>query len=167
MNTRIQVEHPVTEAITGIDLVQEQFHIANGARLRILQQDVIFRGHAIECRINAELPNEQFRPNPGRITMWSSPEGPNIRLDTHCYPGYTVPIFYDSLLGKIITYGSAREEAIERMRRALAQFSITELGTNLPFLHFVMCHPDFMAGKVSTRLIEEMIPQLSAQTSKA
>jgi acetyl-CoA carboxylase, biotin carboxylase subunit len=166
MNTRIQVEHPVTEAITGIDLVQEQFRIANGERLRLSQQDVTFRGHAIECRINAELPNEQFRPNPGRITTWSPPQGPNIRLDTHCYPGYIVPMFYDSMLGKLIIYGSDREEAIERMRRALEQFSIAGVGTTLPFLHFVMCHSDFRAGKVNTHLVEEMIPQLLAQTSK-
>jgi len=166
MNTRIQVEHPVTEAITGIDLVQEQFRIANGEQLRILQQDVTFRGHAIECRINAELPNEQFRPNPGRITTWSPPQGLNIRLDTHCYPGYIVPMFYDSMLGKLIIYGSDREEAIERMRCALEQFSIEGVGTTLPFLQFVMSHPDFRVGKVNTHLVAKMIPQLFAQASK-
>ncbi len=160
MNTRIQVEHPVSEAITGVDLVQEQFRIARGERLRFSQADVIFRGHAIECRITAELPDEDFRPSPGRIVEWSPPEGPNIRLDTHCYAGYTVPIFYDSMLGKLIIYGRDRTEAVERMRRALEQFSISGVGTILPFLRFVMGHPDFGAGKVNTRLVEALIAQM-------
>lgn len=163
MNTRIQVEHPVTETITGIDLVQEQFRIAGGEALRLAQGDVTFRGHAIECRINAELPDHGFRPNPGRIAVWSPPQGPDIRLDTHCYPGYTVPMFYDSMLGKLIVYGSDRAEAVERMREALAQFSIEGIGTTLPFLHFVMGHADFKAGKVNTRLVEDLIPQMLAR----
>jgi acetyl-CoA carboxylase, biotin carboxylase subunit len=161
MNTRIQVEHPVTEMITGIDLVQEQFRIAAGERLRFAQSDIIFRGHAIECRINAEVPSEGFRPSPGLITQWHPPEGPNIRLDTHCYAGYLVPIFYDSMLCKLIVYGSARDEAIQRMRRALAQFSIVGVGTTLQFLHFAMSHPDFIAGKVNTQLVEKMIAKLA------
>jgi acetyl-CoA carboxylase biotin carboxylase subunit len=160
MNTRIQVEHPVSEAITGVDLVQEQFRIARGEPLRFSQSDVIFRGHAIECRITAELPDEGFRPSPGRIAEWSPPEGPNIRLDTHCYAGYTVPIFYDSMLAKLIIYGRDRAEAVERMRRALEQFSVSGIGTTLPFLRFVMGHPDFAAGKVNTRLVEELITQM-------
>jgi acetyl-CoA carboxylase biotin carboxylase subunit len=163
MNTRIQVEHPVTESITGIDLVQEQFHIASGNALRFAQSDVNFRGHAIECRITAELPNEGFRPNPGRIVEWFPPEGPNIRLDTHCYAGYNIPIFYDSMLAKLIIYGSNRAEAVDRMRRALEQFSITGVGTTLPFLRFVMGHPDFAAGNVSTHLVEDMIEQMLAR----
>jgi acetyl-CoA carboxylase biotin carboxylase subunit len=162
MNTRIQVEHPVTESVTGIDLVQEQFHIASGNALRFAQSDVNFRGHAIECRITAELPNEGFRPNPGRIVEWLPPEGPNIRLDTHCYAGYNIPIFYDSMLAKLIIYGSNRTEAVDRMRRALEQFSITGIGTTLPFLRFVIGHRDFAAGNVSTHLVAELIDQMLA-----
>jgi len=163
MNTRIQVEHPVSEMITGIDLVQEQFRVARGEALRFSQSDVTFRGHAIECRINAELPAEGFRPSPGRIVEWRPPEGPNIRLDTHCYAGYTVPLYYDSMLAKLIVYGCDRTEALERMRRALEQFSVSGIGTTLTFLHFVMGHPDFAAGKVNTTLVERLIEQMLAQ----
>ena len=163
MNTRIQVEHPVTEAITGIDLVQEQFHIAAGEPLRFSQAEVTFRGHAIECRINAELPSEGFRPDPGRIAEWHPPEGPNIRVDSHCYSGYTVPMFYDSMLAKLIVYGADRAEAVQRMQRALERFSVVGIATTVPFLHFVMCNPDFSAGKVNTRLVEELIPQMALQ----
>jgi acetyl-CoA carboxylase, biotin carboxylase subunit len=162
MNTRIQVEHPVSETITGVDLVQEQFRVAAGEPLTLSQSDVSFRGHAIECRINAELPAEGFRPNPGCITHWSPPQGPNIRLDTHCYPGYTVPMFYDSMLAKLIVYGRDRSEAVERMRRALEHFEVVGIGTTIPFLHAVMCDPDFVVGKVNTRLVEALIARLSA-----
>ena len=165
MNTRIQVEHPVSEMITGIDLVQEQFRVARGESLRFSQSDVTFRGHAIECRINAELPAEGFRPSPGRLVQWRPPEGPNIRLDTHCYAGYTVPLYYDSMLGKLIVYGCDRTEALERMRRALEQFTVSGIGTTLAFLHFVMGHPDFAAGKVNTNLVEQLIEQMLAQVS--
>ena len=164
MNTRIQVEHPVSEMITGIDLVQEQFRVARGESLRFSQSDVTFRGHAIECRINAELPAEGFRPSPGRLVEWRPPEGPNIRLDTHCYAGYTVPLYYDSMLAKLIVYGCDRTEALERMRRALEQFSVSGIGTTLAFLHFVMGHPDFVAGKVNTNLVEQLIEQMLVQT---
>ena len=160
MNTRIQVEHPVTETITGIDLVEEQFRIAAGEPLRFSQSDVTFRGHSIECRINAELPDLGFRPNPGRITQWDPPVGPNIRLDTHCYAGYAVPMFYDSMLAKLIVYGRDRAEAVQRMQRALQQFSVSGIGTTLPFLQFIMEHPDFASAKVSTRLVEELITQM-------
>ena len=163
MNTRIQVEHPVSEMITGIDLVQEQFRVANGESLRFSQSDVMFRGHAIECRINAELPAEGFRPSPGRIVQWCPPEGPNIRLDTHCYAGYRVPMYYDSMLAKLIVYGSDRKEALERMQRALQQFSVSGVGTTLAFLHFVMGHPDFVAGRVNTSLVEKLIEQMAAK----
>jgi acetyl-CoA carboxylase biotin carboxylase subunit len=162
MNTRIQVEHPVSEMITGIDLVQEQFRVARGESLRFSQSDVTFRGHAIECRINAELPAEGFRPSPGRIVEWRAPEGPNIRLDTHCYAGYTIPMYYDSMLAKLIVYGCDRTEALERMRRALEQFTVSGVGTTLAFLHFVMGHPDFAAGKVNTTLVERLIEQMLA-----
>jgi acetyl-CoA carboxylase, biotin carboxylase subunit len=164
MNTRIQVEHPVTEMITGIDLIQEQIRIARGEQLRFVQSDVTFRGHAIECRINAESPEEGFRPHPGRIVKWLPPQGPNIRLDTHCYAGYTVPMFYDSMLGKLIVYGSDRAEAVERMRRALEQFVIIGIPTTLPFLQFVMTHADFVASNVSTRLVDQMISQMLVQS---
>jgi acetyl-CoA carboxylase biotin carboxylase subunit len=160
MNTRIQVEHPVTESITGIDIVQEQFRIAAGEKLRLQQSDIVFRGHAIECRINAEEPLQGFRPSPGRIAQWQPPEGPNIRLDSHCYAGYVVPVFYDSLLGKLIVYGSDRNEAIDRMRRALEHFSIEGIGTTLPFLRFALSHPDFVAGNVSTTLVDRMIAEM-------
>jgi acetyl-CoA carboxylase biotin carboxylase subunit len=160
MNTRIQVEHPVTEAITGIDLVQEQFRIAAGERLRFKQSDIVLRGHAVECRINAEVPEQGFRPSPGRITTWQPPEGPNIRLDTHCHADYVVPVFYDSMLAKLIVYGSDRNEAIERMRRALARFSVEGVGTTLPFLLFAMAHPDFTSGRVSTTLVDRMIAEM-------
>jgi len=165
MNTRIQVEHPVSEMITGIDLVQEQLRIAGGEALRFSQADVKIRGHSIECRITAELATEGFRPSPGRIASWCPPQGPNIRLDTHCYVGYTVPMFYDSMLGKLIVYGIDRAEAIERMRRALDQFSVTGIDTTLPFLRFVMGHPEFAAGKVTTHLIGDLIPQMLSQNA--
>lgn len=167
MNTRIQVEHPVSEMITGIDLVQEQFRVARGESLRFSQSDVKFRGHAIECRVNAELPAEGFRPSPGRIVEWRPPEGPNIRLDTHCYAGYAVPMYYDSMLAKLIVYGFDRTEALERMRRALQQFSVSGVGTTLPFLHFVMGHPDFLAGKVSTNLVEQLVRQMAGTSNAA
>lgn len=161
MNTRIQVEHPVTEMITGIDLVQEQFRVADGEKLRFTQSDIIFRGHAVECRINAEVPREGFRPSPGLITRWQPAEGPNIRLDTHCYAGYKVPIFYDSMLGKLIVYGTDRTEAIQRMSHALARFEIEGVGTTLEFLHFAMGHPDFAAGRVNTQLVEKLIAAMN------
>ncbi len=160
MNTRIQVEHPVSEMITGIDLVQEQLRVAGGEALRFSQSDVMFRGHAIECRINAELPAESFRPSPGQILEWRPPEGPNIRLDTHCHAGYTVPPYYDSLLAKLIVYGSDRAEAMERTRRALDRFSISGVGTTIGFLRSVMDNPDFVAGKPTTHLVEDLIEQM-------
>jgi len=158
MNTRIQVEHPVTESITGVDLVQEQFRIAAGEPLRFQQSDIVFRGHAVECRINAEIPEQSFRPNAGLIHTWAPPMGPNIRLDTHCYPGYVVPVFYDSMLAKLIIYGSTRAEAIERMHRALGLFAITGIGTTIAFLHFMTGREEFTSGKVSTHLIDDIMP---------
>jgi len=157
MNTRIQVEHPVTETITGVDLVQEQFRIAAGEPLGFAQADVQFRGHAIECRINAEAPDQGFRPSPGLITEWQPPEGPGLRLDTHCYSGYAVPMFYDSLLAKLIVLGGDRAEAVARMRRMLEQFTVSGIATTIPFLRFVLGSPDFAAGKVNTRLVEWLV----------
>jgi acetyl-CoA carboxylase, biotin carboxylase subunit len=165
MNTRIQVEHPVTEAITGIDLVEEQFRIAAGQPLRYSQDDIRFAGHAIECRITAELPHQGFRPDPGRITAWKPPEAAHIRLDSHCYAGYLVPMFYDSLLGKLIVHGDDRRQALSRMQDALARFEVAGIGTTLPFLRFVMGHPDFSAGRVNTRLVEDLIHKLPEATT--
>jgi acetyl-CoA carboxylase, biotin carboxylase subunit len=162
MNTRIQVEHPVTEMITGIDLVQEQLRVARGEVLRFAQADVSFRGHAIECRINAEHVNEGFRPSPGLITEWEQPAGPNIRLDSHCYAGYKVPIFYDSMIGKLIVYGVDRSEARERMSRALELFKVSGVATTIRLQHFLINQPRFASGDVNTRLVEEVLPQLTA-----
>jgi acetyl-CoA carboxylase biotin carboxylase subunit len=163
MNTRIQVEHPVSEMVSGIDLVQEQFRVAAGEALRFAQEDVVLRGHAIECRINAEVPSEGFRPSPGLITVWQPPQGPNIRLDSHCHAGYRVPIYYDSMLAKLIVYGSDRNEAIQRMRSALARFQVDGIGTTLPFLRYAMAHEDFVAGRVNTALVEKMINAMAAK----
>ena len=165
MNTRIQVEHPVSELVTGIDLVQEQIRVARGETLRFRQQDIVFRGHALECRINAEVPSEGFRPSPGRITAWDPPQGPNIRLDSHCHAGYAVPPYYDSMIGKLIVYGSDRGEAIDRMSHALARFRVEGIGTTLEFLRHVMRHPDFVAGRVSTGLVGQMLDELKTQAA--
>ena len=167
MNTRIQVEHPVTEMVTGIDLVQEQLRVARGEKLRFAQSDVVFRGHAIECRINAELPLEGFRPSPGRIAQWLPPQGPNIRLDSHCHEGYLVPPYYDSLMAKLIVYGVNRQEAIERMGRALAQFQVQGPGTTLAFLMHVMDHPEFAAGRVTTVLVEQLIAEFALERQRS
>ena len=160
MNTRIQVEHPVTEMITGVDLVQQQLKIALGEPLNIAQSNVILRGHAIECRITAESPYEDFRPSPGRIAVWALPTAEHIRLDTHCYAGYVVPIQYDSLLAKLIVHGKNREEAIERTLRALAQFSIDGVPTTIPFLKFAVGHPTFAAAKMNTNTVGKMIAKM-------
>jgi len=162
MNTRIQVEHPVSEMVTGIDLVQEQIRVARGEKLRFRQEDIVFRGHAIECRINAEVPHQGFRPSPGRITEWRPPEGPNIRLDSHCHEGYAVPPYYDSMIGKLIVYGSSRDEALARMGQALARFRVAGIGTTMEFLGYVMTHPDFACGKVNTTLVDRMVESFSA-----
>lgn len=156
MNTRIQVEHPITEFTTGIDLVQQQFRIAKGETLGISQADIHFSGHALECRINAELPDHGFRPDPGTIMRWVPPPDSEVRIDTHCYAGYDIPPFYDSLLAKIIVGGSSREQAVERMQHALERFEIAGVGTTLPFLRFVMMSPEFTAGAVSTQLVDRL-----------
>jgi acetyl-CoA carboxylase biotin carboxylase subunit len=165
MNTRIQVEHPVTELVTGIDLVQEQLRVAMGERLRFSQSDVVFRGHAVECRINAEVPGEGFRPSPGRITKWHPPDLLNLRLDSHCHEGYMVPPYYDSMIGKLIAYGTDREEALSRMENALTRFAIGGIGTTREFLAFVMSHPDFKAGRVNTTLVDRMAREFGARFS--
>jgi acetyl-CoA carboxylase, biotin carboxylase subunit len=163
MNTRIQVEHPVSEMVTGIDLVQEQIRVARGERLRFAQTDVVLRGHAIECRINAEVPAQDFRPSPGRIVEWEPPQGPNIRLDSHCYAGYAVPPYYDSMIGKLVVYGTNRDEALERMARALARFRVGGIGTTIEFLRLVMADADFASGRVNTMLVDRMAKRFTAR----
>ncbi len=163
MNTRIQVEHPVTEAVTGIDLVQEQLRIARGETLRYRQEDISLTGHAIECRITAEKPHEDFRPDPGRIDRWDPPQGQGIRLDSHCFAGYEIPIFYDSLLAKLIVHESDRDAAIRRMSQALADFRIEGVGTTLPFLAHAIQDEAFGAGRVNTNLVAQLIAEMTAQ----
>lgn len=159
MNTRLQVEHPITERTTGVDLVKQQIKIAMGMPLAFKQEDLKQSGHAIECRINAEQVERNFRPSPGLITEWEPPAGPNIRLDSHCHAGYRVPIHYDSMIGKLIVYGTDRAEARERMSRALERFKVSGVATTIGLQHFLVNQPRFAAGKVNTRLVEEVLPQ--------
>ena len=156
MNTRIQVEHPVTETTTGFDLVQEQIRVAQGEPISFSQSQVVPNGHAIECRINAEQPWDDFRPSPGRITRWEPPEGAGIRVDSHCYEGYTVPPFYDSLLAKLIVTGNTRMEAIARLQQALADFNVAGVDTTIPFLASLVERADFIAGRVNTGWLEKV-----------
>ena len=159
MNTRIQVEHPVTEVCTGFDLVKEQIRAAAGLPLSIPDHEIKLRGHAIECRINAEDPSRNFAPSPGTISVFHPPGGPGVRIDTHVYAGYRVPPFYDSLLAKLIVHGSTREEAIARMRHSLAGFVIEGVHTTIPFLLQVMDHPGFVAGEVDTKFLERWMAE--------
>jgi acetyl-CoA carboxylase biotin carboxylase subunit len=162
MNTRIQVEHPVTEMITGVDLVKEQIRIAQGGEIAYPQEEVSFEGHAIECRITAEAPEDGFRPCPGEIREWKAPTGAHIRLDTHCYAGYLVPPFYDSLLAKLIAKDSSRPEAIKAMERALREFHISGIDTTIPFYRKVMQNAQYRRGEISTNWIENTFLPLSA-----
>jgi acetyl-CoA carboxylase biotin carboxylase subunit len=157
MNTRIQVEHPVTEMVTGLDIVKEQIRIAAGERLAMRQGDVEFRGHAIECRINAEDPRQDFRPSPGTLTAFHPPGGPGVRVDTHCYPGYAIPPHYDSLVAKVVTWGRDRDEAIMRMRRALTEFEIGGIQTTIPFHLRVLDNAFFRRGEVYTNFIQRRL----------
>jgi len=154
VNTRLQVEHPVTELVTGIDLVHEQLRLAAGEPLGYGQDDVRVRGAAIECRISAEDPDAQFRPSPGRIAAWRPAAGPWVRVDAGVYEGAEVPIYYDPLMAKLIVWGRDRDEAIRRMTRALAEFGVAGVRTTLPFHAAVMRHPDFVAGRLSTAFVE-------------
>jgi len=156
MNTRIQVEHPVTEMITGKDLVKEQIRIAGGEAISFTQEGVSMQGHAIECRINAEKPEADFRPSPGRITDWRPPEGNGIRVDSHCYTGYFVPPYYDSLLAKLIVKGDNRPKAVDRMGYALADFEVNGVDTTIPFYRNLMNNPDYLHGRINTRWIEDV-----------
>jgi acetyl-CoA carboxylase biotin carboxylase subunit len=154
MNTRIQVEHPVTEMITGIDLIAEQLRVAMGDRLRLTQKDVVLSGHAIECRINAEDPKSNFRPHPGRISGYLPPGGPGVRMDSHVYTDYDIPPYYDSLIGKLIVWAGDRPSAILRMKRALHECAITGVPTTIGFHQQILDDEDFKAGKVYTNYVQ-------------
>ena len=155
MNTRIQVEHPVTEMVTGIDLIAEQLRIAGGEPISVRQEDIQMNGHAIECRINAEDAQHNFRPAPGRITGWLPPGGPGVRVDSHVYTGYDIPPFYDSLIGKLIIWAPNRPAALERMKRALNECAITGIPTTVDFHLRMLDRPEFQRGDVHTKFVEE------------
>ena len=162
MNTRIQVEHPVTELVTGLDLVREQIRVSAGLPLSVTQEEVLFRGHAIECRINAEDPAKGFQPCPGRIGFLHLPGGYGVRVDTGLYTGYELPPYYDSLMAKLIVYAPTRLEAIRRMRRALEELVIEGPATNTDLLHQILHHPDFVRGNYSTGFLEAHMDTLLA-----
>jgi acetyl-CoA carboxylase, biotin carboxylase subunit len=157
MNTRIQVEHPVTEMITGLDLIAEQLRIAQGEKLQLKQNQVILSGHAIECRINAEDPDRNFRPHPGRISGYLPPGGPGVRMDSHVYTDYEIPAYYDSLIGKLIVWGRDRPSAIRRMKRALRECAITGVPTTLSFHQKILDSPEFLRGEVYTNFVEQFM----------
>ncbi len=156
MNTRIQVEHPVTEMITGIDLIKEQIKAACGVKLKIKQEDVKIQGHAIECRINAEDPDNNFIPCPGKVEQLNIPGGPGVRVDTHIYTGYKISPYYDSMVAKLIVHGKDRTEAVRIMRRALDEFYISPIKTTVPLHIQIMNNPSFIRGDVSTHFLEKM-----------
>ena len=157
MNTRIQVEHPITEMVTGIDIVKEQLKIASGMKLDLIQDDICISGNAIECRINAEDPNNNFRPSPGLIKELYIPSGPGVRVDSAIYSGYEIPPYYDSMIGKMITYGATRDEAIIKMKRALGEFAIGGVKTNIDFQYSILNNRDFVKGNYDTSFIEEKL----------
>jgi acetyl-CoA carboxylase biotin carboxylase subunit len=160
MNTRIQVEHPVTEMITGLDLIAEQIRIAQGEKLGLTQEQVQFRGHTIECRINAEDPDYNFRPNPGRISGYLPPGGPGVRMDSHVYTDYEIPPYYDSLIGKLIVWAPDRPSAIRRMKRALREFAITGLPTTIGFHQKILDSKAFAEGDVYTNFVEQLMQSI-------
>ena len=156
MNTRVQVEHPVTEMVTGIDIVQEQIRVAAGEKLRLRQRDIEQKGHAIECRINAEDP-ERFTPSPGRITAWHPPGGPGVRVDSHAYTGYFVPPNYDSMIGKVICYGDTRNQALARMRIAMSEMVVEGIKTNIPLHRELLIDEKFVLGGTSIHYLEKRL----------
>ncbi|MBP8297485.1 MAG: acetyl-CoA carboxylase biotin carboxylase subunit [Burkholderiales bacterium] len=158
MNTRVQVEHPVTELVTGIDIVQQQIRIAAGEKMTLRQRDIELKGHAIECRINAEHPY-RFTPSPGRITAWHPPGGPGIRVDSHAYANYFVPPHYDSMIAKVLAYGDTREQAIRRMRIALSEMAVDGILTNIPLHRELMMDTRFVAGGTSIHYLEQKLAQ--------
>ena len=163
MNTRIQVEHPITELITNTDLIQEQIKIAAGEELSYQQSDIKVSGHAIECRINAEDPLNDFAPNPGRITGYRSPGGPGVRLDSGVYMNYTIPTFYDSMISKLITYGRTRNDAISKMQRALKEYVILGVRTTIPFHKAILRNPNFISGDLNTHFIDQHKEQIDIE----
>ena len=156
MNTRVQVEHPVTEMVTGIDIVQEQIRVAAGEKLRLRQRDIVLKGHAIECRINAEDPY-RFTPSPGRITAWHPPGGPGVRVDSHAYTGYFVPPNYDSMIGKVICYGDTRDQALARMRIAMSEMVVEGIKTNIPLHRELLIDEKFVLGGTSIHYLEKRL----------
>jgi acetyl-CoA carboxylase biotin carboxylase subunit len=162
MNTRVQVEHPVTEFVTGVDIVEEQIRIAAGEKLKYRQKDIVFRGHAIECRINAEDPFT-FVPSPGKIVSYHPPGGPGIRVDSHVYQGYTVPPFYDSMLGKVIAYGDTREQALRRMRIALSEMVVEGIKTNIPLHQELLADTRVIRGGVSIHYLEHELARRAGE----
>jgi acetyl-CoA carboxylase biotin carboxylase subunit len=154
VNARIQVEHTVTELVTGIDLVQQQLRVAAGEHLAFDQKDIQFRGHALECRINAEDPDKDFQPSPGKIELFVSPGGPGVRLDSHCYSGYRIPPNYDSMIGKLLVHRASREQSLRTMIRALDEFVIQGPKTVIPLHRKILMHPDFRGGDHDTGFVE-------------
>lgn len=160
VNTRVQVEHPVTEVVSGVDIVEQQIKVAFDQPLVLSQSDIRLEGHAIECRITAEDPEEDFFPSPGLISGFSTPEGDNIRIDTHCYEGFEISPYYDSLMAKLIVKGDTREAALATTQEALAAFEVSGIETNIPFLQFLVSHPDFVDGNIDIKWIENtLLPQ--------
>lgn len=157
MNKRIQVEHPITEEVTGLDLVKLQIQVAAGEPHKLSQGDIMMKGHAIECRINAEDPFDDFRPSPGRIEMYYPPGGGGVRVDSHCYAGYTIPPHYDSMIGKLICKGRDRREAMDKMSRALDEYMITGIKTTIPFEQAILRDPNFRRGVYSTAFVEQLL----------
>ena len=155
MNTRIQVEHPVTEWVTGIDIVKEQLKIASGEKLEYKQKDITFTGHSIECRINAENPYKNFRPSPGEIKELNLPGGNGVRIDTAVYTGYKIPPVYDSMIAKLIVHGKDRDEAIAKMKRALDECVIDGIDTNIDFLYRILDNKNFQTGNFDTSFIKK------------
>ena len=166
MNTRIQVEHPITELVTNTDLIKEQIKIANGDELSYEQKDINVVGHAIECRINAEDPLQDFAPNPGKITGYRSPGGPGVRLDSGVYMNYTIPTFYDSMISKLITYGRDRTDAINRMKRALSEYIILGVTTTIPFHKAILRNPNFISGNLNTHFIDTYKKGIESEMNK-
>jgi len=164
MNTRIQVEHPVTEEVTGIDLIKEQIRIAAGEKLSFKQEDITFNMHAIECRINAEDPRRNFAPSPGTISLYYTPGGHGVRVDSHVYGGYVIPPHYDSMIGKLITYGKDRQTAIDRMYRALSEYLIRGIKTTIPFSKVIMQDPVFRSGQATTKFVEEFVARTNVDS---
>ena len=162
MNTRIQVEHPITEMVTGVDIVKEQLKIASGKKLDLIQDDICISGNAIECRINAEDTDNNFRPSPGLIKELYIPSGPGVRVDSAIYSGYEIPPYYDSMIGKMITYGATRDEAIIKMKRALGEFAIGGVKTNIDFQYSILNNRDFLKGNYDTSFIAEKLVRNNA-----